>query len=90
MVELASPYAGQLHSDFPYHLHYFRGRLPSSTYTPLMTVILLPAYPEQSADSADTYGFFFFILTDCSGKEFLRMSILYSFSAMSIIMSTKS
>lgn len=90
MIELASPYAGKFHLDFSYHHHYFRGRLSSSSYTPLMAVVLRPAYPEQSADSADTYEFFFSILTDCSGKEFFRISILYSFSAMSIIMSKSS
>ena len=66
MIEFASSYTWQFHSYIPYHTHNIRGPLPASDYFPLLTVIFLPAYPEQSADSADTFGFFFFIFIDCS------------------------
>lgn len=50
-------------------------------------VINLPVYPEQTTAKAYAFLPFFVEGLDCPGGKFFRISILYSFSARSIIIS---
>jgi hypothetical protein len=45
---------GAFPNECPVSFLQLQGFLSASAYTPLLTVILLPAYPEQSADPTDT------------------------------------
>ena len=54
MIEFTSAYTGHFQTNVLYHLYNFSGFLSAFDYAPLLTVILLPAYPEQSEDPTDT------------------------------------
>lgn len=72
-MKFANLYTGKFYPDvpdIPYHTHDSRDYLLSSACTTLLTAIFLSVYSELSADSTDTYGLHFFILTNCSGRIF--------------------
>jgi len=56
-------------------------------FTPFLWAIYLSVYPEQYTGEAYAFLGLLFVLVDCSGEEFFWISIWYSFSARSIIMS---
>lgn len=54
MIKFTSAYTRHFQTNVLYHFYNFCRFLSTFAYAPLLTVILLPAYPEQSADPADT------------------------------------
>jgi hypothetical protein len=75
------------HALLLYKRHDLSCQLSTVGDAPDIPVISLPVFPEQTTAKAYAFLPFFTEGLDCPGGKFFRISMLYSFSARSIIIS---
>ena len=86
-VQFPAPYARLVLTFLLNHLDNLCGSGIASCLCPACPVIFLPADAEQFTKRTFGHPFYRFVFFDCPAEEFFLMSILNSFSAMSIIIS---